>query len=263
MDLATGDVATLAGTGEQLMGERVGGPALRTPLSSPWDLAILDGTLYVAMAGTHQLWLMRLGEGGIWPHTGNGREALIDGPLLGASMNQPSGLTHDDERLYVADSEASAIRAVEPSPGGQIRTIVGEGLFEFGDKDGVGPKNVRLQHPLGVAWRDGVVYVADTYNHKIKRLDPVTAECRTLLGSGEPGHRDGPPTLAPFGEPSGVAVSADRIWVADTNNHAVRLAALDGGDVTTLELRGLEPPGVLSAVSDQLSADDRMLHADG
>ena len=242
VDLASGRVATLAGTGEQLVGERVGGPARRTRLSSPWDLAILNGTLYVAMAGTHQLWSMRLGETEIWPHTGNGREALIDGPRLGASMNQPSGLTHDGERLYVADSEASAIRVVDPSPGGAIRTIVGEGLFEFGDRDGVGPKNVRLQHPLGVAWHAGAVYVADTYNHKIKRLDPTTGECTTWLGGGEAALRDGPAGEARFGEPSGVSVAAGRLYVADTNNHAVRVARLDDGTVETLELHGLAPP---------------------
>ena len=242
VDLATGDVATLAGTGEQLMGERVGGPALRTALNSPWDLALLDGTLYVAMAGTHQLWSIRLGETWIGPYVGNGAEALRDGPLPAASMNQPSGLAHDGERLYVADSEASAIRMVRPGPDGVIRTIVGEGLFEFGDQDGVGPKDVRLQHPLGVAWHAGVVYVADTYNHKIKRLDPLTAACTTWLGGGEAALVDGPPGQARFGEPSGLSVAAERLYVADTNNHAVRVADLADGRVRTLDLRGLAPP---------------------
>lgn len=242
VDLATGNVATLAGTGEQLMGERVGGPALRTALSSPWDLTILDGVLYVAMAGTHQVWSMRLGETWIGPHTGNAAEALRDGPLLAASMNQPSGITHDGERLYVADSEASAIRAITPGADGFIHTIVGEGLFEFGDRDGVGPANVRLQHPLGVAWHAGTLYVADTYNHKIKRLDPTTAECTTWLGGGEAALRDGPAHVARFGEPSGVSVAAGRLYIADTNNHAVRVAGLGEGMVRTLELRDLAPP---------------------
>jgi DNA-binding beta-propeller fold protein YncE len=242
VDLARGLVRTLAGTGERLMGPRVGGPARQTPLSSPWDLVLLNGTLYVAMAGTHQLWAMRPGGTEIVPHTGNGREALVDGPREQASMNQPSGLTEDGALLYVADSEASAIRAVDPSPGGVIRTIVGEGLFEFGDQDGVGPQNVRLQHPLGVTWHGGVLYVADTYNHKIKRLDPRTAECRTLLGSGNGGHRDGPREAAEFSEPSGLAVARGRLYIADTNNHTVRVADLASGEVSTVQLRGLEPP---------------------
>lgn len=242
VDLGSGAVTTLAGTGAQLLGERVGGPARETPLSSPWDLAILDGVLYVAMAGTHQLWAMRLGSGEIAPHTGNGREALEDGPRELASMNQPSGLTADGARLYVADSEASAIRVVDPGPGGEIKTIIGEGLFEFGDRDGVGAATVRLQHPLGVVWADGTLYVADTYNHKLKRLDPRTAECRTLCGTGEAGHRDGRGNDARFSEPSAVSVASGQLYVADTNNHAIRVITLEGGDVVTLTLSGLAPP---------------------
>ena len=240
VDLRSGVVRTVAGTGEQLMGERVGGVTDRAALSSPWDLAISGDTLYVAMAGTHQLWAMPFGRGVIEPHTGNGAEALVDGALGDASMNQPSGLVAAGGRLYVADSEASAIRVVDLAAG-EIRTIVGEGLFEFGDVDGVGAAAVRLQHPLGVAWVDGAIYVADTYNHKIKRLDPVTAECRTVLGDGVAGHRDGEGSEARFSEPSGVAVARGRLYVADTNNHAIRVADLATGRVVTLDLLGLAP----------------------
>ena len=237
VDLRSGEVSTVAGTGEQLMAERVGGVADRVALSSPWDLAVVDDVLYVAMAGTHQLWAMPLGRGTIAPHTGNGREALEDGPLAEASMNQPSGLAGADGRLYVADSEASAIRVVDLASG-TLRTIVGEGLFEFGDLDGVGAA-VRLQHPLGVARDGGVLYVADTYNHKVKRLDPATAECRTLLGEGVAGHRDGEAKEARFSEPGGLSVARGRLYIADTNNHAVRVADLATGRVVTLELLGL------------------------
>lgn len=241
IDLATGTVATVAGTGEQLMGARVGGPALRTQLSSPWDLALLGGTLYIAMAGTHQIWSLRQGETTVQPHTGNGAEALRDGPLTEASMNQPSGLTEDGTVLYVADSEASAIRRITLGSGGQIQTIIGEGLFEFGDQDGIGAANVRLQHPTGLAWHDDVAYIADTYNHKIKRLDPETGECRSWLGSGEAAHRDGEAGVAAFAEPCGVTVARGRLFIADTNNHAIRVADLATGAVETLTLRGLGP----------------------
>ncbi len=253
VDLGAGRVVTLAGTGEQLMGARPAGPARarETALSSPWDLAIVGGTLYVAMAGGHQLWALPLGDGGapprapvIAPLTGNGREALVDGPHAEASMNQPSGLATDGRVLYVADSEASAVRVVDPSPGGGIRTIVGEGLFEFGDRDGVGPAGVRLQHPVGIAWLDGVVWVAGTYNHKLKRLDPATGECRALFGDGVAGLRDGAAAAARFSEPSGLAPARGRLFVADTNNHAVRVADLAARSVTTLALRGLTAPGV-------------------
>jgi DNA-binding beta-propeller fold protein YncE len=242
VDLTTGHVVTLAGTGEQLMGQPVGGPALQTALSSPWDLAIVDSTLYIAMAGTHQIWSMHIGGSTIEPHTGNGAEALRDGPLREASMNQPSGIDTDGTVLYVADSEASAIRAIEPGPDGQITTIVGEGLFDFGDVDGIGATTVRLQHPTGIAWHAGTVYIADTYNHKLKRLDPATAEVRTFVGTGVPGHVDGPPDAARLSEPSGLAIANGHLFIADTNNHAIRVADLASGAVRTLELRSLDAP---------------------
>ncbi|MFN8523555.1 MAG: alkyl hydroperoxide reductase [Chloroflexota bacterium] len=240
VDLQTGNVATFAGTGVQLMGPRVGGALLQTRLSSPWDLTIANGVLYVAMAGTHQIWATSLGSGDIQPHTGDGREALVDGPRLAAAMNQPSGITTDGTALYVADSEASAIRHIDPAADGQITTIVGEGLFEFGDRDGIGPAQVRLQHPIGVAWHQGVLYIADTYNHRIKRLDPSTGECRAFAGQGLPGDTDGPAATARFSEPSGLAVAGDSLYVADTNNHVIRAVSLGGEPtVSTLPLRGL------------------------
>jgi DNA-binding beta-propeller fold protein YncE len=245
VNLSTGEVVTIAGTGEQLMGERVGGAARQTPLSSPWDLALLDGILYIAMAGTHQIWSMPAAADGnatIEPHTGAGHEALIDGPRAEAGMNQPSGLTTDGHVLYVADSEASAIRRIEPGPGGRIVTIVGEGLFDFGDQDGVGPSNVRLQHPLDVAWHDGVVYIADTYNHKIKRLNPATGECRSWIGNGAVGLADGAGPEALLAEPSGLAVAGHRLHITDTNNHQIRVVDLASGAVHTLDLRGLRLP---------------------
>ena len=116
----------------------------------------------------------------IGPYAGNGRENIADGPLLPsipydekfASFAQPSGLTSDGKQLFVADSEGSTVRAVPFDAKGTVQTLVGltGTLFDFGDVDGSG-ENVRLQHPLGVAWADGKLYVADTYNNKIKVID--------------------------------------------------------------------------------------------
>src|SRR5205823_13532980 len=121
----------------------------------------------------------------------NGREALVDGPRAEASFNQPSDLTFGLGHLFVADAEASAIRAISLAGEPRVTTLVGQGLFEFGDVDGAG-EVVRLQHPTGIAFGDGTIYVADSYNHKVKRLDPASGEVRTLIGSGQPGEGDGP-----------------------------------------------------------------------
>ncbi len=146
LDLKNQTVTLVAGIGEQdRTGRDGGGPALKTGLNSPWDLLYHDHKLYIAMAGHHQIWTYDPAKHTVDPYAGNGREDLADGPLPSASFAQPSGLATDGTTLYVADSEISAIRAVPFGGKGQVKTIVGEGLFEFGDVEGVGGK-VRLQH---------------------------------------------------------------------------------------------------------------------
>lgn len=239
VDLATWRVETVAGTGHQAMEFPArGGSARTTSLNSPWDVVVLGGMLYIAMAGLHQIWVLDLAAGEVRPFVGSGHEGLEDGPLDLAQMAQPSGITTDGTRLYVADSESSAIRAIDLSPAGQVRTIVGTGLFDFGDVDGVG-EWAKLQHPQGLSWHKGELLVADTYNHKVKRVLPTTRASLTWLGSGQPGHMDGQGSSARFDGPGGLSVGAGRLYIADTNNHVVRVADLATGMVSTLVLRGL------------------------
>ena len=244
VDLATGQTETIAGDGRQGY-ERKGGPGRATSLSSPWDLALHDGVIYIAMAGIHQLWALNLATGGVAPYAGSGREAITDGPLAAAALAQPSGITVGDSgagpRLYFADSETSAVRSADlpgDGNGASVRTLIGLGLFEFGDVDG-DDFRVRLQHPIGITHHDGILYLADTYNHKIKRILPRTRSAFTLAGAGAPGHADGPQSQARFAEPSGLSIANNRMYIADTNNHAIRVLDLDAGQVATLELEGL------------------------
>ncbi len=238
VDLADGGVATVAGTGVQARRPQEGGPAREVPLNSPWDLLWKDGALYVAMAGPHQIWRVDPAAGVAEPYVGSGAEELYDAPLAMAALAQPSGLASDGERIYFADPEASAVRWAVPA--GETGTVVGTGLFDFGDRDGAGDE-ARLQHAQGLAWSpaDPSLLVADTYNHRVKRVDPATREARAFAGSGAPGLADGPPELARFWEPGGITVAPDgtRAWVADTNNHALRTVDLRTGRVDTVHLR--------------------------
>jgi DNA-binding beta-propeller fold protein YncE len=244
LDLKNQMVKVVAGTGEQERADRKhGGPGLKMSLNSPWDLLLNRGTLYIAMAGHHQIWRLDLATAHVAPFAGNGSEDLGDGRLADASFAQPSGLATDGQNLYVADSEISAIRSVPLSGRGEVKTIVGEGLFEFGDVDGMGSK-VRLQHALGVAWRDGKLYVADTYNSKIKVIDPATRTCTTFLG--QPG---GWLAGATFNEPGGLSFAGDKLYVADTNGHRIRVVDLATRAVSTLRLQGVEAPKLASAGS--------------
>ncbi|MCC9155455.1 redoxin domain-containing protein [Streptomyces parvulus] len=176
---ATGDVTTLAGTGRQ---GRPGGPtrgaARAVDLSSPWDVALWNGRVWIAMAGVHQLWAYDPRDGSVTVTAGTGNEGLVDGPGPEAWFAQPSGLSATEDRLWVADSETSALRWVDL--GGTVRTAVGTGLFDFGYRDGPAARAL-LQHPLGVtALPDGSVAVADTYNHALRRYEPPTGEVSTL-----------------------------------------------------------------------------------
>ena len=235
VDLEKATVETIAGTGEQAMAPVKGGPARQTALSSPWDLAIHQGTLYIAMAGTHQIWSLDLISEKVSVFAGTGNEGIRDGSREAAWFAQPSGLGLDGDQLYVADSETSAIRRITLGPGDGVGTILGLGLFEFGDVDGIGGM-VRLQHPLGLTVAEGVLYVADSYNHKIKRISPSVKEAKTYAGSGGPGLRDGVGPAAAFHEPGGLSYAAGRLYVADTNNHAIRVIDMATKEVRTLDL---------------------------
>jgi thiol-disulfide isomerase/thioredoxin len=224
-------VTTIAGTGKQAAFRAGGGPALATALSSPWDLVFIGDKLFIAMAGNHQIWLWNPASATIAPFAGSGREDIIDGPLHSAALAQPSGITTDGTRLFFADSEVSAVRAASINSSGQVSTIIGKGLFEFGDQDGVGV-DARLQHPLGVFWRNGKLYLADSYNHKVKVVDPISRKVETFLGDGKPGSADG--LQARFSEPGGLTAIKDNLYIADTNNHAIRLANLKTKLVRTL-----------------------------
>ncbi|MFI9062867.1 NHL domain-containing thioredoxin family protein [Streptomyces sp. NPDC053429] len=181
-DPATGAVETVAGTGRQWwQGSATSGPALEVDLSSPWDVAWWQGKVWIAMAGVHQLWTWDPGTGTVGVAAGTTNEGLVDGPAAEAWFAQPSGLAATEDRLWVADSETSALRYLERE--GEeyvVRTAVGTGLFDFGHRDGDAAQAL-LQHPLGVtALPDGSVAVCDTYNHALRRFDPAAGEVSTL-----------------------------------------------------------------------------------
>jgi DNA-binding beta-propeller fold protein YncE len=205
---------------------------------SPWDVLVWRRLLFIAMAGVHQVWMLDLARALAFPYAGSGQEARVDGPIDDAAFAQPSGLASDGNALFVADAEASIIRRIALPPVNRVETLAGGNLFDFGDRDGAGD-DVRLQHPLGVAWLAGPggagrLFIGDTYNHRIKLLDPSTRRVTAFAGSGVPGHRDGPALAAQFYEPGGLSVAGRTLYVADTNNHAIRTVDVESGEVGTV-----------------------------
>jgi len=253
VDLKSRTVETIVGTGQQARQFFTEGVGKEIPLNSPWDAVVHDGMLYVAMAGPHQLWVVDPKTREARVYAGSGRENHIDGPLLESALAQPSGITTDGKTLFFADSEVSSIRTASLKPDGYVGTVVGKGLFDYGDVDGVGEK-VRLQHPLGVVWLDGKLFIADTYNHKVKVIDLrgrsgsaisessgyPAFETRTYAGTRERGIRDGDRKQAQFNEPGGISATSKALFVADTNNHLIRQIDIEKGTVSTVELKGLE-----------------------
>jgi DNA-binding beta-propeller fold protein YncE len=192
--LGDGRWTVLAGTGQQLRERSGSGPALKQDLSTPWDLAWFIDRVVIAMAGTHQLWALHLAtdpaDNTVAVLGGTSAEGIRDGAADEAWFAQPSGLavSADGTRLWVADSETSALRSLDLTDEGfVVTTHVGQGLFDFGHRDGPAAQAL-LQHPLGVTvLPDGSVAISDTYNGAIRRFDPVTSEVSTLAtGLREP-----------------------------------------------------------------------------
>jgi thiol-disulfide isomerase/thioredoxin len=226
VDLTNKKVKTLIGNGKQ--GD-YGEP------NSPWDLVYYNNNLYIAMAGSHQLWHFDLKKKKMDHISGNGYQNIMDGSAFGSSLAQPSGITTDGKNLYFADSEASALR-YSSLENGAVKTLIGKGLFKFGFRDGQFA-NAYLQHPLGVFYSYNELYIADTYNHALRTADLEAGTIRTLI------KRSNKTTctidgidcdILPLYEPNDVLVYKNYIYIADTNNHLIRVY-----DTTTKKLETL------------------------
>ncbi|MCB1857856.1 MAG: redoxin domain-containing protein [Gammaproteobacteria bacterium] len=219
LDIVSEDVTTIAGDSSMEQPRQGKFKAMEIGLRSPWGLAIKDEKLYIAMAGSHQIWRLNLATGELSDYAGSGREGLQDGSLSTSRFSQPSGLSIQGDWLFVADAEDSAIRRINLKDE-KVETLVGAGLFDFGDVDGSFDE-ARLQHVLGIAAIDAYrVIAADTYNHKIKLLDlrKKTVSTLPLKSPSTDASQHEPPRLD---EPGGLTVDGNLVLIADTNNNRI------------------------------------------
>ena len=239
VDLGTGRVETVAGNGHKAESAiQPAADARSTALRSPWDLTFVGDTMWIAMAGSHQLFRLDVRTGALSPGAGSGREGLDDGTLQEATFAQPSGLATDGQVLYVADSEASAIRRVDPRAG-MVRTLAGEGLFDFGLRDGPLAR-ARFQHPQGLALAGGVLWVSDTFNGAIRRVTLADGQVTTVARG--------------LAQPGGLTLAAGRLVVADTDHHRLVTVVPDTGALTPLALAGVTPPAVRGLIEHPVLA---------
>lgn len=242
VDLRTGEVSTVAGTGQQWRDGGTDGPAREVDLTSPWDVAWWEpmGGFVVAMAGNHTLGLFDPVRGTISRFAGTTVEGLRDGKVDEAFFAQTSGLAVQGDRLWLADAETSALRWIDADQA--VYTAIGTDLFSFGHRDG-DAADALLQHPLGVAvLTDGTIAIADTYNGAIRRYDPESGKVTTIA--------DG------LAEPSGLLVTEEALFVVESAAH--RLRSLPGSSEASRQVTGdahavRRPPSVLSPGTVELS----------
>ncbi len=271
IDLDAKSVSTLAGTGRQGSLGFVSAKLRQAALNSPWSIAHVDGTLYIAMAGPHQVWSHTLGGESISVYAGTGREDVTNGPLTTCAFAQPSEIvpSRDGKSLYLVDSEGSAVRKLPVGGKGRVTTIAGtselprgQSLFAFGFEDGVGSQ-ARFQHPLGIAVYEDSLIVADSYNHALRQIEKSSNKVKTLAGSGTSGNSLEPLLLD---EPGGLSVAASSLYIADTNNHRIVIMDLNTKASRVFEVTGLTPPTPPKATevrdtSDAMAIDAKTLAA--
>jgi len=217
ISLMDGDVETLAGNGKP--GPRPEGDIVdprEIGLNAPWSVASAFDKLYVAMAGWHQIWEFDLGRGSFRPLVGNGEMGLSDGDALTSIFAQPAGMALAQQTLFVADAASSSIRGVQLGSG-KVQTLVGAGLYEFGNTNGA-LRVARLQFPMAIALdpRTPQLWIADTYNSSLKLLNPVSREVKTHDLSYR------------LHQPAALTVNRTSLWLANTDAHEVLRMDFDG-----------------------------------
>lgn len=230
IDLVAKKVTTLAGTGKRGFvydADKV--PAAGVALASPWDLDVMaDGkTLVIAMAGLHQLWSYDTAAKTLSVLAGTGDEKLIDGPAMSAALSQPSGVSVAGDAVYFVDAESSSLRRLE---NGEVKTLIGTGLFDFGDVDGLYP-NARMQHPQGLMATPEKIWIADTYNDRVKIYDVKSGQLNLMAISGS----------FALSEPGDILLHKGQGYIVNTNGHEIIRFDPSGGQGAALPLKPDEP----------------------
>lgn len=222
--LLDGVVETLLGNGRAGAPREGSGKASEMPLNQPWDLAGTLDRIYIAMAGSNQVWEYELGQARLKLTAGSGELGIADGPSRSAMFAQPASLALVQQTLYVADAASSAVRSIQLSQG-QVQTLVGQGLYEFGEHDGQ-RREARLQYPLAIALDPSspVLWIADAYNGSLRRL---------RLGGGDVSTHALPQSLE---QPAALATGPGALFIANAGAHEVLRYDLGNGKLSRLPI---------------------------
>ena len=186
--------------------------------------------MFVADYANHLVRKVELATAKVTTLAGSGKQGKVDGIGTAASFNYPRSIASDGTHLYVADYDNHTIRKIEIVTG-KVTTLAGSG--KEGAKDGVGTA-ASFQNPRGIVIDGGNLYVADTYNHTLRKIEIVTGRVTTLAGSGSKGAADDTGKAASFSYPQTIAINDGNLYVADYGNNAIRKVVIATGAVTTL-----------------------------
>lgn len=226
-DSVSGAVSVVAGSGGAGALDGIGSTA---SFRHPKGMVVDSGNLYVSDYGNHLIRKVVIDTGEVTTLAGSGKQGNEDGIGAVASFNYPRGIVSDGSNLYVADYDNHAIRKIEIATG-KVSTFVGSG--KEGAKDDIGTK-ASFKNPRSLAIEGTHLYVADTYNHTVRKIDIASRQVTTLAGSGNNGSEDGVGVAASFSYPQGLAISDGNLYVANYKNNTIRKIVLATGAVSTL-----------------------------
>jgi hypothetical protein len=219
IDFKNQTVTNLAGNLEHKYIPVKKGIAAEIALHTPLDLFLHKNKLYIAMGGLHQIWRLDLRDNEIEVFCGSGFQQLIDGPLLTAALALPTSIFFDEEdTLFFTEGENSSLRYIQNN---HVQTLIGKGIFEHGDSDGEAA-TAALQFPQALIGRGNKIYIADTFNHKIKVFDKVQKQIITLIGNGKKDNKNSTGLLSEIAVPSGLALFENFLFFTDTYNSCVK-----------------------------------------
>ncbi|MDD2915134.1 MAG: choice-of-anchor D domain-containing protein [Gallionella sp.] len=224
---ASAAVTTMAG---QIEGGAVDGTGTSASFRLPFGITTDGSSLYVADGENNKIRKIAIASGEVTTLAGSGSIGATDGTGTEALFNAPYGITTDNNNLYVADTYNHIIRKIVIASGA-VTTLAGSGTV--GAADGIGT-GASFNTPYGITTTGTNLYVADTYNHKIRKIVIASGEVTTLAGSGTIGATDGIGTAALFNAPYGITADGTNLYVADTDNHKIRKIAIASGSVSTM-----------------------------
>lgn len=236
IDFNSKKVITILGSGKPANGFVTEGKGREVSLISPTDITVVKDKLYFTENSVHQIWVLDLNTSEVEKFSGSGRENSQDGKHGEVTYSMPYGISNDNLKLYVSESNSSSIRQLDIEKNGSVKTLVGSGIIEFGDVDGK-LENSKIQYPNFLFYQNFKIYFADSLNHKLKVYDLNSKELSTLAGTGKAGNINSDLANSDFFYPSSIFVHKNLAYITDKMNHQIKILDLNKFKVSNFDFK--------------------------